>query len=223
MTQQLIVKRIIILKRIVFLLLGFLGRLLRALGRLLSTGHTGGRDIVVIRGLERIALVRRLLLISTHTLSPKNLPQPSSTPSASSRWASSAELPPRRPRRPRCRTRRPSWRQGGCTPRRSRTGRWWYRSCPRRCSGRTGYPRRCRPSWSCCHRTPWPPCWGSNSRESNVQEKEDGTTHVGVNETEVLLDIGLILAETRLEEDEQKREAARSRNTDEASTCSRWT
>ena len=65
MTQQLIVKRIIILKRIVFLLLGFLGRLLRALGRLLSTGHTGGRDIVVIRGLERIALVRRLLLIST--------------------------------------------------------------------------------------------------------------------------------------------------------------
>lgn len=65
MTQQLIVKRIIILKRIVFLLFGFLGRLLGALGRLLGTGHTGGRDIVVIRGLERIALVRRLLLIST--------------------------------------------------------------------------------------------------------------------------------------------------------------
>lgn len=58
-------------------------------------------------------------------------------------------------------------------------------------------------------------------RESNVQEKEHSTTHVGVHETKVLLDIGLILAKTSLEEDEQKREATRSQKTDEASTRNR--
>ena len=58
-------------------------------------------------------------------------------------------------------------------------------------------------------------------REIKVQEKEDSTTHVGVNETEVLLDIGLILAKTDLEEDEQKREAAKSQRTDEACTRNR--
>ena len=45
-------------------------------------------------------------------------------------------------------------------------------------------------------------------RRERVQKKEDGTTHVGVDKTEVLLDVLLILSETDLEEDKEEREAA---------------
>ena len=58
-------------------------------------------------------------------------------------------------------------------------------------------------------------------RGERVQKKEDGTTHVGVDKTEVLLDVLLILSETDLEEDKEEREAATGGKTDEASTRSR--
>lgn len=56
-----------------------------------------------------------------------------------------------------------------------------------------------------------------------VQEKEHRSTHEGINKAKVFLNIGLVLSQTSLKEDKQKREAAKTQKSGEAFTRNRQT
>ena len=219
MTQQLIVvKRIIILKRVVLIFLSLLRRFLgtlRRLRRLLWSRHTGSRDFI-IRRVERIALVGRLY-VDSPSRSYRSL-----------RWLLHlcglllrsflhslfytcvvvlAALLESRVSAHNEEVEQTDDHADGSHDDVQNTHVIWGRSilvllvASKYHGHSTRYKRQ----------------------ERMVQEKEHRSTHEGINEAKVFLNIGLVLSQTSLKEDKQKREAAKTQKSGEAFTRNRQT